>query len=105
MKSHLTGNQKEVGGESLKMGHFQTAIGLIFTTCFRLHRTQTLSDNPKEVQIIQTNTAIGVLNLTIPLFIDAYGTLFPELKKLVYSNKDLFLNINVAKGVVGNYKP
>lgn len=63
------------------------------------------SDNPKEVQIIQTNTAIGVLNLTIPLFIDAYGTLFPELKKLVYSNKDLFLNINVAKGVVGNYKP
>ncbi|OIN90184.1 hypothetical protein AUJ42_03595 [Candidatus Collierbacteria bacterium CG1_02_44_10] len=57
----------------------------------------------KKVQKGMSTTAVNLLNLILPHFIEGYASLFPRVGKYLESDEKLKFNIKVAKGVLSGY--
>lgn len=57
----------------------------------------------KRIQREMADTAVNLLNLILPHFIDGYASLFPRVEKYLEADKKLMFNIKVAKGVLSAY--
>lgn len=63
--------------------------------------------NNKDQRVIQqqfSSTATMILNLTIPLFIDSYAKIFPQVLSLLKEHPQWITHIELAKQDVRNYK-
>lgn len=57
----------------------------------------------KRVQEESASTAVSILNLIIPLFIEGYSKIFDRSNQYLQSDPDLKFKIEIAKGVVGGW--
>lgn len=59
--------------------------------------------NQKDIQEGISSTAVSILNLILPLFVEGYALLFSRVESHLQTRKDLLIKIKLAKGVVSAY--